>query len=389
MLVDEIHELRTNHVIEIWQAALAKMPGDAIMLLGTNTPATSQVVGTQYSDFYQDVARGKISDDEAFAFIARVDKADRETVFDNEACWIKALPALGVTYPIENIRGEVATAKVLLSKALSLKRLYFGIPLGASEFWIAEEAWSAVQGTFGLPSLKKCPCWLALDLSDKNDLTALTAVWIGPDGRLYAKTWYWTTREGIHERSLTDGAPYEEWAEDPTTGLTATPGAVIDKTFVAAKVKELCETFAVEFLAFDPAGMADFEDACGDIGFPVWRWKGPDEPTGKGLALVSHAQGKLVRFEDRQLTMPRSVEKLEDVILKGDIVIESSPVTYSCAANAVLDSDGQNNRAFDKKRSRGRIDGIVTIAMAVGAAKSELTPRKKKSFWETKAPAAA
>jgi hypothetical protein len=34
-------------------------------------------------------------------------------------------------------------------------------------------------------------------------------------------------------------------------------------------------------------------------------------------------------------------------------------------------SDGQKNRAFDKKRSRGRIDGIVTLAMATGAATVE------------------
>jgi hypothetical protein len=30
-----------------------------------------------------------------------------------------------------------------------------------------------------------------------------------------------------------------------------------------------------------------------------------------------------------------------------------------------------NNRAFDKKRSRGRIDGMVSIAEAVGAAHNE------------------
>jgi phage terminase large subunit-like protein len=66
--------------------------------------------------------------------------------------------------------------------------------------------------------------------------------------------------------------------------------------------------------------------------------------------------------------MPRSIERLEDRILNGTITIDSSPVTYSCAANAQIDSDGQGNRCFDKKRSRGRIDGVVTLAMAVGAA---------------------
>lgn len=377
VLADEIHEFKSNASIETWKRAIAKMPGDAIMLLGTNTPASTQIVGTDYSEFYQKVAKGEIQDDEAFAFIARVDKADRERVFDDENCWQKALPALGITFPIENIRGEVNTARVLLSTALSVKRLYFGIPVGATEFWIAEEAWQAVQGKVDPNKMRGRKCWLSLDLSQKNDLTSLTAVWVGEDGHLYAKTWYWTTKEGLADRARADQAPYELWVEQGH--LTAVPGAVIDKTFVAAKVAEICAGHDVQFLAFDPAGMGDFMRACEEIGFSTWLWEGPGTPEGNGLKLVPHGQGLKVLFykelDDKgqpieRLCMPRSIERLEDKILTGAITIDDSPVTYSCAANAQLITDGQKNRAFDKKRSRGRIDGMVTIAMAVGAATS-------------------
>ena len=369
---DEIHEFKTNTSIELWKEAIAKMPGDSLMLLGTNTPASNQIVGTEYSEFYQRVAKGEFTDDEAFAFVARVDKADRETVFDTPAVWGKALPALGVTFPLENITGRVNTAKQLLSTALSVKRLYFGIPVGSTEFWIAEEAWTAVQGAVDAARLKGCKCWLSLDLSKKNDLTALSVCWIDASGHLWVKTFYWTTKDGIADRARADMAHYDKWALDASTCLTAVPGAVIDKTFVAAKVKEICASNNVEFLAFDPAGMADFIAACEDIGFSVWKYEGPDKPAGKGLKLVNHAQGKQVRFEDKQLTMPRSIERLEDRILDKTITIDASPVTQSCAANAHVISDGQENRAFDKERSRGRIDGMVTIAMAVGAATNEL-----------------
>ena len=377
---DEIHEFKTNDPIETWKRAIAKMPGDALMLLGTNTPASTQIVGTDYSEFYQKVATGEVNDDEAFAFIARVDKADREHVFDNENCWPKALPALGTTFPVENIRGEVNTARVLLSTAFSVKRLYFGIPIGSTDFWIAEEAWAAVQRPVVPADHRGQRCWLSLDLSDKNDLTALTAVWIGLAGYLYAKTWYWTTQSGLKERALADNAKYVEWAADEKVDFTAVPGAVIDKTFVAEQVKTICAEHEVEFLAFDPAGMADFTAACEQIGFAVWKFEGPDKPQGTGLKLVSHGQGKRIVFEDRALCMPRSVEKLEDRILAKTIDIDNSPVTYMCAANAFLDTDGQGNRAFDKKRSRGRIDGIVTIAMGVGAADNELQEKKPAEF---------
>lgn len=365
VLADEIHEFKTSTSIETWQRAIAKMPGDAMMLLGTNTPASTQIVGTAYSEFFQKVAKGEITDDEAFAFIARVDKADQETIFDNEAVWAKALPALGVTFPVENIRGEVNTARLLLSTAMSVKRLYFGIPTGAVDFWIDEGAWAHVQGRVNPDDFKGCPCWLTLDLSQKNDLTALTAVWL-KDGRLYTKTWYWTTKDGLADRALRDNAPYPEWVE--AGYLSAVPGAVIDKTFVAAEVKTLCEEHDVQFLGFDPAGIGDFIAACEQIGFPVWKWEGPDKPEGNGLKLVAHAQGTRVVFEDRQMCMPRSIERFEDAILEDKITIDASPVTYMCAGNAMVVSDGQKNRAFDKKRSRGRIDGLVTNAMGVGAA---------------------
>jgi phage terminase large subunit-like protein len=384
VLADEIHEFSEDTQIEIWKQAIAKVAGSAMMVLGTNTPAVSQHVGTSLSEIAQAVARGDVKDDTAFAFVARVDKADRETVFDNPECWGKALPALGITYPVANITELVATARTRLSTAAFVKRLYFGIPAGAADFWIQEEKWAAVQTPVGeaeMAALRGCKCWLSLDLSQKNDLTALTATWIDGAGVIWQKTWYWTTEGGLADRATADHAPYQDWVEQGF--LQAVPGTTIDKSFIAAKVAEICSVHDVVELVFDPAQMADFEAACEDIGFPAWRYRGPKEPAGKGLKMVSHAQGTRVMFEDRQYCMPRSVERLEDRILTDRIAIDSNPVTYMCAANAALISDGQKNRAFDKKRSRGRIDGLVTIAMGVGAADNaplEKAPYKGSFF---------
>lgn len=378
VLADEIHEFKSDHAIETWQRAIDKIAGNAMMILGTNTPATSQHVGTSYSEMYQLVAKGEKKDDSKFAFIARVDKADRENVFRNEAVWPKALPALGQTYPVENIRETVASAQLRVSTATSVKRLYFGIPTGAADFWINEDDWIAVQGPVEAKPLRGRPCWLSLDLSKKNDLTALTGTWALDDGQLRSKTWYWTTKEGLEDRAKSDNAPYVEWVAEGY--LTATPGAVIDYTFVAQQVAELVAEQDVQFLAIDNAFSNSFIEACEVIGLAVWRYEGPGKPEGHGLKIVGHAQGKRVLFEDKMLCMPHSITKLEDRILQQRITIDASPVTYSCAANAAMDEDGQGNRAFDKARSRGRIDGLVTIAMGVGAATMNEKPAKPSVY---------
>ncbi|MGN6307307.1 MAG: terminase large subunit [Mesorhizobium sp.] len=381
VLADEVHEYKSGNALQIWKAAIDKMSGDPLMLLGTNTPAMNQIVGTEYSELFQKVVTGQAEDDTLFGYIARVDKKDRETVFDNEACWPKALPALGVTYPIENVRKRVNTARLMLSEALSTKRLYFGIPVGTDGFWTTQEAWESCQGVVDEDEMVGSPCWLSLDLSKKNDLTALSACW-RKDGRLFVKTWYFTTKSGIHDRSRDDNAPYDKWADDPSVTLEAVPGATIDYEFVGAKVKALVAKHDVQFLTFDPAKIGDFIDACDRIDFPTWKFEGPDEPEGEGLKLVSHGQGTRIVFVERALCMPKSIEKLEDAILDGSIAIDASPVTTMCASNAIIVSDAMNNRAFDKKRSRGRIDGMVSIAQAVGAAHNEFQAVVATSPWD-------
>lgn len=380
---DEIHELTDENVLQTWKRGIDKVAGNALMLMGTNTPATSQHVGTAYSNMYQQIAKGEARDDTAFSFIARIDKGDRDTVFENEKCWQKSLPALGETFPIENIRETVASALLRPSTKSSVLRLYFGVDTAAADFWIDEEKWSAVQAPVHERAMRHRACRLALDLSQKNDLTALSAAWepIGEE-KLAVKSWYWTaagTAPGdLKAKAERDKAPYVEWVEDGY--LTATPGSTIDLTYVAMQVSSLNAEQTVLELVVDPAFIQSFMDACAEVGLEVWLYRGPKEPAGRGLKIVAHAQGTRIMFEDRQLCMPHSITKTEDAILDDRIIIDNSPVTYSCAANSVLDADGQGNRAFNKKRSRGRIDGMVTTTMAVGAALASLKPKKKSVY---------
>jgi len=375
VLADEIHEMKTVKPIQLWKAAIDKISGDPIMILGTNTPAADQTVGTEYSEITQKIVTGQAVDDSWFGYIARVDKDDKP--LEDESCWSKSLPALGITYPIDNVRNRVVTAKLLASEKLATLRLYFGVPVGTSEFWIEEEPWKNCQGTVDPSDHVGDKCWLSLDLSKKNDLTALSAVW-KKNGKLFEHTWYFTTLDHLKDREIDDHEPYSLWVEEGL--IIAVPGAVIDFEFVAAKIKEICAVHDVQFLAFDSAMIETFIKACDNIGFPVWRHTGSDEGEGEGLKLVSHAQGTKASFKDGVLSMPKSVVALEDAILSEVITINRSKVTEMCARNAFITTDAMNNKAFDKKRSRGRIDGLVTIAMATGSATSEI--EAEKSFWE-------
>jgi len=370
---DEIHEWRTGGPIETWQAAIAKMPGDAMMILGTNTPAADQPVGTEYSEVYQEILRGEAKDDTAFALIARTDPDDDP--MNDESVWLKSLPCLDITFPIENVRGEVEASKHRMAKALATKRLYFGIPVGVAEYWIDLDAWESVQGIVDLNEFRGRRCWLSLDLSRKNDLTALGIGFEGDDGKLHAAVRYWRPSEKIAEAAKSDHGQYVEWSQptDDPRGpiLNAIPGSTVEYAFVAEEVRRICSEFDVEMMAIDPAFNTDFRKACENMNFDVWIWT-PDNDYGSGLKMVIHGQGVQGMNSEKMLWMPRSLGQLEDRILKREIVIDDSPLTKWCSGNAAIRPDRQGNRYFEKKRQRGRIDGLTVLAMLAGAAESEL-----------------
>ncbi|MDQ1081435.1 phage terminase large subunit-like protein [Pseudoroseomonas cervicalis] len=377
VLADEIHEFKSAAAIDLWQAAITKMSGDPLMMLGTNTPAADQHVGTEQSEYYQNVARGVFKDDTSFAFVARTDPGDNP--LDDESCWPKSLPALGITYPVENVRSEVNKARGLASKALTVKRLFFGIPVGSSAYWIDEDLWDSALGEVLEADLRDCPCWLGIDPSQRNDLTALAAVW-RKAGRYAAKVFYWKPREGLADAEVRDKAPYTQWAEQRL--LNAIPGRGIKMGFIVSEVARLVAENQVEAMAFDLAHFSGFREAAELGGLATWEYQGPEEPAGSGLKMIRHAQGAKGLHSEKQLWMPRSVQALEDMIRNGEITIDDSPVTRWCSGNAMLNSDGQGNRFFDKKRSLGRIDGMTALAMAVGAS-TTAAQATALSFWET------
>jgi phage terminase large subunit-like protein len=72
------------------------------------------------------------------------------------------------------------------------------------------------------------------------------------------------------------------------------------------------------------------------------------------------------------LWMPRSISFFEEAIVNGAILIDTNPVLRWNSSSAVVRSDETGNRKWDKRKSTGRIDGIVTSAMSAGLALSNI-----------------
>jgi phage terminase large subunit-like protein len=70
--------------------------------------------------------------------------------------------------------------------------------------------------------------------------------------------------------------------------------------------------------------------------------------------------------------MSPAIDSLESNLLNGLVRHGGHPILTWNAANAIAVKDPAGNRKLDKSKATGRIDGLVALAMALGAADSAI-----------------
>lgn len=187
-----------------------------------------------------------------------------------------------------------------------------------------------------------------LDLSSVSDLTAL--VLIGEDGGEWdVEPTFWLPEQGLAEKARQDRVPYDVWHRQGL--LQATPGASISYDFVAQYLRGVFNRYDVQALAFDRYNMKFLTPCLVRAGFT------PQELE------------RFVEFGQGMVSMSPALRELETMLLRTEMRHGGHPVLTMCAANAALEIDAAENRKFTKRRSIGRIDGLVALAMAVGVAR--------------------
>jgi phage terminase large subunit-like protein len=195
-----------------------------------------------------------------------------------------------------------------------------------------------------------------LDLSESNDLTAL--VLASPSrGGLSIQATFWLPEYGLAERARKDRVPYDAWAK--SGHVSTTPGRSIEYESVALYIADLFETKDVRKIAFDRWNMKHLRP---------WLVR-----AGMSESLIDD---RFMEFGQGFQSMTPALRTLESLLLAEKLRHGNHPVLKMCAANAVVKTDEVGNRKLDKKKSRGRIDGMVALAMSVAMAYEHMNERR-------------
>lgn len=361
-LLDEVHEHPNATVVEKMRAG-TKGRRNALIIEITNSGVDRTSICYQHHEYSDRVVTAQVVDDSWFAYVCGMDEKDDPMA--DERCWPKANPNLNVSVFHDYLREQVREARGMPAKASIVRRLNFCQWVDADNPAIDGEIWRAAADEFDIHDFPDREPVGALDLSGTRDLTALALEWPGVDGGpAHAAVEFWTPKEGLLDRAKRDRVPYDLWVEQGF--ITATPGRSVDYAWVAVRLGELQQEIGLRRVAFDPYRIKYLEREL--------------EALSIEIELIPHGQG-FYKAAESGLWMPRSIELLEDGLASGTLKIKPNPALNFAAASAVHEADPKANRIYTKRRSKGRIDGVVALAMARGLA-DDGQGGEGESFWE-------
>lgn len=279
----------------------------------------------------------------------------------DEAAWKAANPALGDFLNIETFREAAEKAARMPAAEGHFRNYLLNQRVASTNAFLSADVWKLGAGEPDLSVFEDYPSWWGLDLSARQDLTALVGVCRTPDGLLHVDARFFAPQDGVRDRSDRDRAPYDVWGRQGFLVLTA--GRSVDYGVVAEHIGEIMARGPVQAIAFDRYRMDQLKLELARLAIEA--------------PLVPHGQGFV--------SMAPALDAFEVEALGGKLRHGMHPVLTWNAANAVVTMDPAGNRKLNKAKSSGRIDGAVSLAMAVGIMASGVAGEMPlpPSPWET------
>lgn len=315
-------------------------------------------IGWEQHEYARKVLDGEIEDPHWYVKIySAPDDAD---IFD-EKVWYAANPSLGVTIDIENVRREAIKAK----NSPSAEKLFRWLRLNQwvslkSTSWLPLSLWDTTVGELTKADLIGKRCYAGIDLSTINDLTGIGLLFPpqegleflqqgtamdGAPGQVKGRGWYFVLYafhplENMKERVLRDKVAYDRWAAEGW--LDATPGNVIDYTFIQAKIAQIHQQYEVSAWGNDPRGAEKLRQD-----------------------LMTDHDIELIEVPQDIKTLSEPMKEIERLSKLGEMRHEKNPLGRWTWGNVTVYVDGNGNYKPLKNKPIDKIDPMAALFNAM------------------------
>lgn len=341
LVIDELHAHRDRGVLDVLQTATGARDEPLGFIITTAGQYDPEGIGWLTHRNAESVLRGEVEDESLFVFITQSNEGDEP---NEPESWKRANPSVGYTVQEDYLESQAAKAVSQASFMPTFERYHLNRWVHRKEGGLDMRKWGEALPDVPDEDLVGRPCFGAVDLSSKVDLTAWVLVWPLEDGSYAVRRRVWIPEETIEQRSREDRVPYGEWARRGL--IDVIPGEVILHNWIEAAIREDLARWAIERIHYDPWNAEQVAIHLQEDGATMVEMR-------QGFASMNEPSKELERLVSM---VPCRVRHGDDPIL-----------TWS-ARNLTFREDPAGNLKPDKQRSTEKIDPMVALIMAIGAA---------------------
>ncbi len=379
--VDEYHAHKTSEIYDLGLNSFGKRRQsllDVITTAGDDAEHKPCKVEEDYCKRILADPSVRKTEERYFVMIREIDDEDNP---HDKSCWVKANPV--IRYPGEygqtlrdEIEAEYTTAygsgdAEKIRKFLTRRMCRW--QSGSVNRYLSEQQLAAVKAAM-LPRedfaalTDGLPCYCGYDLGKRIDLSGAGAVFDLPDGRIAIKMHGFMPENGAERHEHTDRVPYKAWAADGF--CTLTPGDVTDNSYVYSWIcdGERKHGWKVAEVDYDGHNATD-------LAIRICEDRNNDD--------------FCVEIAQTCAGLNAATKGFRDMLMSGQLVLEESPLAYSCCANAIEVTNNFGDIKLSKKHKDDseRIDPLAASLNALArvlvkrTAKPDLNEKIMQDDW--------
>jgi len=348
---DELHAHKDGELTETLMTSTLKRSQPLVVHLTTADFDRVSICNQKY-DYACKVRDNLIHDP---AFLPVIYEAEPDDDWESEETWEKANPNWAVM-DHDYFRRECQRAISDPAYRNTFKRLHLNLKTSSNVSAFDMVHWDDCDARKDAETVKEKPCYAALDVSSKQDLTAFVIVvpeYADESDEISIESvdvfsWFWVPEEAVSRRSREKSlfATYSGWSE--TGDLFIQHGQRINQDEIREFINcKRDEGWNIQSIAYDP-------------------WNA--EAIRQGLEADEF---EMLEFTQTIKNFSEPFKDLVSLCTEHKVRHGEQPVLRWNAANCVAYEDPNGNMRPDKKNSIDKIDGIVGMIMAHALAMQE------------------
>lgn len=335
-IVDEVHEHKDSRLIDTMITGMGARDQPLMLYI---TTAGDNLSGPCYQLQLeaQKVLEGTQVNETLFSMIYGIDSGDD---WSDLSSMIKANPNYGVSISEDFLLSRLQDAKNNARKQSTFMTKHLNVWVGSRDAFFNVDKWRGCEAKLSIQDYYGQRVYVGLDLASRVDIAALEI--LIPDGDDYIRF----GKYYLPESALEGGNEmYSAWMREGW--LTITDGEIIDFNVIKGDIIELTSQFEVVELAYDPFQATMLITELMAEGVPV------------------------VEMRPTVLNFSEPMKSLDALIRAGKIKHNGDPVQTWMISNVVAKEDAKENVYPRKERAENKIDGVISLLMALGRCQKE------------------